>query len=99
MGKTVMLRIRLDKDERRLFESSAHAAGLTVSEFVRRVALGKAIRPRIPVADVKALALVRQCVGLLKQIYKEELADPAATWSALTAAERLSAKLQREAEE
>ncbi len=67
--------------------------------LVRRVALGKAIRPRIPAEDVKALALVRQCIGLLKAIYRDELADPAATWNALTAAERLSARLQRGAEE
>ncbi len=94
-----MIRIRMDEDERTLFEHSASAAGLTVSEFVRRVALGKAIRPRMPVTDVKALALVRQCIGLLKQIYAKERADPEATWSALTAAERLSKRLQRGVEE
>ncbi len=94
-----VIRIRMDKDERSLFENSARAAGLTVSEFARRVALGKSLKPRMPVADVKALALVRQCIGLLKQIYKEELADPATTWSALTAAERLSKRLQRGVEE
>ena len=91
-----VIRIRLDEDERFLFESSAKNAGLTVSEFVRRVSLGKPIRPRVPSRDRKGIALLSQCVGLLKAIYRDERADPEQTWSALTAAEELARKLRRE---
>lgn len=88
-----MLRVCADEEEKRMIEAAADAANMTLSEYVRRAALGRRISAGMPSADYKAATLLRQCVGLAKAIYKEELASPSLTWNVIQAAKRLSAKL------
>ena len=47
-NKTITMRFRVSADEQKQIEAKAQAAGLTVSEYVRRVATGQAVQERLP---------------------------------------------------
>lgn len=46
--KPITLRFRVSAAERNQIETKAHAAGLKVSEYVRRVATGQVVAERLP---------------------------------------------------
>lgn len=46
-NKTVTLRFRTTPDEQRQIEAKAKLAGLSLSEYVRRVATGQAVQERL----------------------------------------------------
>ena len=47
-NKTITMRFRVSGDEQKQIEAKAQAAGLTVSEYVRRVTTGQAVQERLP---------------------------------------------------
>ena len=47
-NKTITLRFRATTEEQKQIEAKAKTAGLTVSEYVRRVATGQAVAERLP---------------------------------------------------
>lgn len=48
-NKAITLRFRVTEGERQLIETQAQRAGLTLSEYVRRVATGQPVAERLPV--------------------------------------------------
>ena len=59
---------RLTREEREEIQEQAEASGLSVSEYVRRRALGRRVDS---VTDVKMISELRRQGGLLKKIYSE----------------------------
>ncbi|MBR0075089.1 MAG: MobB mobilization protein, partial [Synergistaceae bacterium] len=59
---------RVTRDERLEIQEGAEASGLSVSEYVRRRALGRRVDS---VTDVKMISELRRQGGLLKKIYSE----------------------------
>ena len=47
-NKAITLRFRVTEGERQLIETQAQRAGLTLSEYVRRVATGQPVAERLP---------------------------------------------------
>lgn len=47
-NKVITMRFRASAEEQQQIEAKAKAAGLTVSEYVRRVATGQAVAERLP---------------------------------------------------
>ena len=47
-NKTLMMRFRVSAEEQKQIEAKAQMAGLSVSEYVRRVATGQAVQERLP---------------------------------------------------
>ncbi len=47
-NKTLTIRFRASAEEQKQIEAKARTAGLTVSEYVRRVATGQAVSERLP---------------------------------------------------
>lgn len=47
-NKTITLRFRASTDEQKQIEAKAKVAGLTVSEYLRRVAVGQVVQERLP---------------------------------------------------
>ncbi len=48
-NKTLTMRFRVSAEEQKQIEAKAKTAGLTVSEYVRRVAIGQVVQERLPV--------------------------------------------------
>ena len=61
---------RLTREEREEIQEQAEASGLSVSEYVRRRALGRRVDS---VTDVKMISELRRQGGLLKKIYRSLL--------------------------
>ena len=59
---------RVTREERQEIQEEAEASGLSVSEYVRRRALGRRVDS---VTDVKMISELRRQGGLLKKIYSE----------------------------
>ena len=59
---------RVTREERQEIQEQAEASGLSVSEYVRRRALGRRVAS---VTDVKMISELRRQGGLLKKIYGE----------------------------
>ena len=59
---------RVTREERQEIQEEAEASGLSVSEYVRRRALGRRVDS---VMDVKMISELRRQGGLLKKIYSE----------------------------
>ena len=59
---------RVTREERQEIQDEAEASGLSVSEYVRRRALGRRVDS---VTDVKIISELRRQGGLLKKIYSE----------------------------
>lgn len=47
-NKVITMRFRASAEEQKQIEAKAKVAGLTVSEYVRRVATGQAVQERLP---------------------------------------------------
>jgi len=47
-SKTLTMRFRISTEEQKQIEAKAKTAGLTVSEYVRRVATGQVVAERLP---------------------------------------------------
>lgn len=62
-GRTRVLHLRVTDDEYEKIALDADAAGLSMSEYMRRRALGRAV---IPSADAAAIRELRRQGGLLK---------------------------------
>lgn len=65
-GKTEQFRVRLAPSEKAEIAANAEAAGLTMSDFVLRRALG---RPVMSIADDKTINELRRIGGLLKHTH------------------------------
>lgn len=59
------MELRLTPEERGFIEEQANATGLTISDFLRKRALGKRI---VPKADLQLLNEVRRLGGLQKHL-------------------------------
>lgn len=59
---------RLTREEREEIQEQAEASGLSVSEYVRRRALGRRVDS---VTDIKMISELRRQGGLLKKIFNE----------------------------
>ena len=68
MPMTETLRLRLTADEKAQLTEIAQVAGISVSELVRRRALGK---PIIASVDLAMIREVRRLGGLLKHVHTE----------------------------
>ena len=70
MKKNLETRIefRVTKEEREKIQEQAEASGLSISEYVRRRALGRRVDS---VTDVRMLSELRRHGGLLKKIFIE----------------------------
>lgn len=62
------IEFRVTKEEREKIQEQAEASGLSVSEYVRRRALGRRVDS---VTDVRMLSELRRQGGLLKKIFIE----------------------------
>lgn len=76
----------LPADAARIAEQAAQT-NLTMAEFVRRRALGSTIHTPYSATDEEAIRILRRTIGLIKQIYKGELADKKQTYAVLKASE------------
>ena len=76
----------LPADAARVAEQ-AKLANLTVAEFIRRRALGISISAQYSATDEEAVRILRRTIGLIKQIYKNEIADKAQTYAILKESE------------
>jgi hypothetical protein len=89
--------VRLSKEERKRIWEQADASRLSVSEFIRRRALGKRITPQ---SDLRVLAELRRLGGLLKYIHLETRgAYSRDTASAIRALESYARALERKCRE
>lgn len=70
---TEAMRVRLTPAERAELEASAEIAGVTVSEYIRRRALGRRVVARRALADVQTLNELRRLGGLVKHLALEEV--------------------------
>ena len=85
--------IRLSEEENRRVREQAEMSHLTVSEFMRRRALGKQI---VPKGDLGILSELRRLGGLLKHIHNESHgAYSELTASAIRALEAYGRTLER----
>lgn len=82
--RDALLQMRVNEAERKAIYEAADAANLTASEYFRRAALGRRIDLMPSPGDWKAAMILSQCVGLVKQVYKGEIADRELTWQTLT---------------
>lgn len=62
------IEFRVTKEEREEIKEQADASGLSVSEYVRRRALGRRVDS---VTDVRMLSELRRQGGLLKKVFHE----------------------------
>lgn len=67
-NKTANVRIRFTPDEKEKAESLATEGGLTLSGYIRRRALGLAVRSK---ADTQMINELRRLGGLVKHIHNE----------------------------
>ena len=85
--KTARITVRfLPADADRIAEQ-AEQCNLTMAEFVRRRALGTTIHTPYSATDEESIRILRRTIGLIKQIYKNEIADKAQTYAVLKASE------------
>lgn len=59
MNKTVTIKLRMTLPEKRRLEYKAKAAGLTLSEFVRRCIEHRIIKERLTKEEIKTLNLLK----------------------------------------
>ena len=75
--------------------AEAEKANLSLSEYARRRIFARKVTPRIPLADVEAIAEMRRAGGLLKQIWLScGSLPPGETWEMLQAAKRILHSLE-----
>jgi antitoxin component of RelBE/YafQ-DinJ toxin-antitoxin module len=67
-NKTADVRIRFTPDEKEQAKANAKEAGLTLSEYIRRRALGLPVRSK---ADAQMINELRRLGGLVKHIHNE----------------------------
>lgn len=72
-NKTAQVRIRFTPDEKALAMALASEAGLTLSGYLRRRALGMPVRSK---ADAQTINELRRLGGLVKQLHQEGGAIP-----------------------
>lgn len=82
--RDALIQMRVNDAERKASYEAADSACLTASEYFRRAALGRIIPVIPPRHDRLGISLLRQCAGLVKQIFRKELADRDLTWETLT---------------
>jgi hypothetical protein len=70
MAKKMRIEFRCDEKEYQVIVNKALMAGLTLSEFIRRVILGRVIKS---VVDRKAVGELRRLGGMLKHLYPKAL--------------------------
>ena len=88
---------RLNDEERKRILEQAETSRLTVSEFIRRRALGKQI---VPKSDLRILNELRRLGGLLKHIHLETRgAYSEDTRDAIRALENYARQLRKDIEE
>jgi hypothetical protein len=68
IARPLYMTARISKEERQEIKKQAAVFQLTLSEYVRRRALGKSI---VPQADLIVLAELRRLEGLLKRVHLE----------------------------
>jgi hypothetical protein len=89
--------IRLSEEEDRRIREQAEMSHLTISEFMRRRALGKQI---VPKSDLGILSELRRLGGLLKHVHLETRGSYSElTANAIRALEAYGRKLERSYEE
>lgn len=67
-NRTAQVRIRFKPDEKAAAEALAQEAGLTLSEYIRKRALGLRVHSK---ADAQMINELRRLGGLLKHIHNE----------------------------
>ena len=92
---TAPFQVRLTPTERAELEAAAEAAGVTLSEYIRRRALGRRVVARRALTDIQTLNELRRLGGLVKHLALEEVGNPDDLRTALAAlreaAERVAA--------
>lgn len=92
---TSPFQVRLTPTERAELEAAAEAAGITLSEYIRRRALGRRVVARRALTDIQTLNELRRLGGLVKHLALEEVGNPDDLRTALAAlreaAERIAA--------
>ena len=92
---TAPFQVRLTPTERTELEAAAETAGVTLSEYIRRRALGRRVVARRALTDIQTLNELRRLGGLVKHLALEEVGNPDDLRTALAAlreaAERVAA--------
>ncbi|WP_050751083.1 plasmid mobilization protein [Acidiphilium cryptum] len=92
---TTPFQVRLTPTERAELEAAAETAGITLSEYIRRRALGRRVVARRALTDIQTLNELRRLGGLVKHLALEEVGNPDDLRTALAAlreaAERVAA--------
>ena len=91
----VRFTVRFTDAEGAEIRTAADAANLTIAEYIRRSVLGRKITPRIPSTDAHAIILLKQIAGMIKQIFKQEIVDPAETIRILNNCNAVITQLER----
>ncbi len=95
--RTAQLRIRYTPTEKLEIEKHATDAGLTISEYLRRRALGRRI---MSIADEKIINELRRIGGLLKHVHNESGGSYSMdTASALSALKMAISRIGKRAEQ
>ena len=96
---TKRVTVRFSEEDFSLLSEQAEKAGLTLANYVRKRVLGKSVQARESCLDKEAILSLRRAVGMIKQIFKNELARPEDTHDFLIAATQLLKKIDQVEEE
>ena len=92
---TTPFQVRLTPAERAELVAAAETAGVTLSEYIRRRALGRRVVARRALTDIQTLNELRRLGGLVKHLALETVGSPDDLRAALAAlreaAERVAA--------
>ncbi|MBF0482534.1 MAG: hypothetical protein HQK81_14245 [Desulfovibrionaceae bacterium] len=78
-GDSLTIRL-MASDKSKILENAA-LAGLTPSEYARRVLLGKKVEAKQPIIEAQAIAKLESIRGLIKQLWKSERFDTTAVFN------------------
>ncbi len=100
MGKGERIAIRCTENERMMIEAKAAQAGLSLSEYLRRAALGRRITVK---TDVRLIGELRRLGGMLKHLYPKKanwtVQEKRAYWTLYTQIQDVVSQIQEERNE
>ena len=91
--KTERYTVRFLPADAAVIAERAKACNLTVAEYIRRRALGVSVHAEYSATDEEAIRILRRTIGLIKQIYKQELADKKQTYAVLKESEKAISRI------
>lgn len=95
MNMTKRINVRFSDADFEQIVKQSEMCGISPSEYVRRRALGKMIKSKISYFDKEASLALGKAIGMIKQIFKHELASPDDTHKLLTLAISIMEKIDQ----